>query len=279
MAKKTKAKTEEITPEEFVDNLELDFNDVVEEEKVEIKSNDDVIKYGSEGWSDYVLSLFTEKEMLDGKYPRCAALRRVGLMLGDIVSSGPSQVFAGTDGGVSPRTTVVYEIEINWKWNLPVVVSQGQILDGFHDNRRFSAVADCDHDNAEYEFAKHSAAMAETRAEARCWRKILLLDRVSAEEMQSPDNEEEIKKKYSGSDNVTDDRSKATKIQMNTITVMCDRVGVDLEKRIKQPISKDGEDKTFEKLEDLDRGYASALLSELNKYQSGEEVPAAFSVR
>ena len=49
-------------------------------------------------WNDYILSLFDEKELYDGR-PLCAGLRRVAeLELGRIVISRPTQIFPPTGG-------------------------------------------------------------------------------------------------------------------------------------------------------------------------------------
>ena len=45
-------------------------------------------------WNDYVLEFFEDGEMFDGR-PLCAGLRRVAeLLLGRIISSKPTQIFA-----------------------------------------------------------------------------------------------------------------------------------------------------------------------------------------
>ena len=63
---------------------------------VDTKVKDRIVTEGpnptSPDWNDYVLSLFDEKELYDGR-PLCAGLRRVAeLVMGRIVSSRPTQV-------------------------------------------------------------------------------------------------------------------------------------------------------------------------------------------
>ena len=61
-------------------------------------------------WNDYVLSLFEENELYDGR-PLCAGLRRVAeLLLGEIVSSKPTQIFPPLKGDEIGRATVIWEI-------------------------------------------------------------------------------------------------------------------------------------------------------------------------
>ena len=62
-------------------------------------------------WSEYVLGLFEDKELIDGN-PLVAGLRRVAeLVLGQIVYSGPSQVFPVTTDKGAGRATVVFTVE------------------------------------------------------------------------------------------------------------------------------------------------------------------------
>src|SRR5690606_27810229 len=103
--------------------------------------------------------LFEPKELIDGN-PNCAALRRVSeLVLGDIVSSGPSQVFPATDPNGPGRATVVFEVIFDWG-------NTGNF-------RTFKEVADCWHGNTDDLFCAHPVATASTRAEGRVLRKAL----------------------------------------------------------------------------------------------------------
>ena len=115
-------------------------------------------------WNDYVLSLFDEKELYDGR-PLCAGLRRVAeLLLGRMVISRPTQVFPPTEGDSIGRATVIWEVV-------------------FEDGSVFSDVADCWEGNTDDTFCVFNTATAATRAEGRALRKALRLKTVAAEEM------------------------------------------------------------------------------------------------
>ncbi len=71
---------------------------------------DDAPDITSPKWNDYVLELFADNELFDGR-PTCAGLRRVSeLVLGQIVSSRPTQVFPPSTGDEVGRATVIWEV-------------------------------------------------------------------------------------------------------------------------------------------------------------------------
>jgi len=50
-------------------------------------------RYDSPEWNEYVMGLFDEGELIDGKYPNVNSLRRLAeLLLGEIIFSGPIRV-------------------------------------------------------------------------------------------------------------------------------------------------------------------------------------------
>ena len=88
--------------------------DGIEEENTVKEEEMTMPVYGSQEWNDYVMDKFDRKDLIDGN-PTCAGLRRVAEdVLGDIVSSRPSQVFPSTDVDGPGRATVVFEVVINW---------------------------------------------------------------------------------------------------------------------------------------------------------------------
>ena len=123
------------------------------------KGDPDHPTYGSKEWNEFVMSQFENNELIDGN-PICAGLRRVAEeLLGDIISSGPSEVYPSTDPNGPGRATVVYQVVFNW-------MNSGEV-------RTYSEVADVWHGNTDDLFCAHPVATASTRAEGRALRKAL----------------------------------------------------------------------------------------------------------
>ena len=135
------------------------------------------VTYGSDEWNNYIMGLFKSDELMDG-YPKINGLRRVAnLVLGDIIISKATQVFV-SHGDVK-SVTVNYEIQIEWKLNVPV--GFGNM--GYNPQIRvYGGLADCNEDLSS-PFGKHSSATAESKAEGRALRKALALNVIAAEEM------------------------------------------------------------------------------------------------
>lgn len=148
-------------------------------------------------WTDYVLTLFDKSELENGN-PKADGLRRVAeYILGPFNTiTNVEQVPTVDNAG---RATVV------------VTVS-------FMDGRTVSGAADVFSGNTDKKFAVHPVATAETRAEGRALRKALRLTKVlTAEELQNADADEP-----NGEDN------RIVTGMLNSLIVMCDRLGVDL---------------------------------------------------
>ena len=127
----------------------------------------------SDEWNEFVMAHFHRNELMDGN-PICAGLRRVAeYLLGDIVESGPEQVFPATDGSSPDRATVVFKVVFDW-------MNTGQ-------QRVFKEVADVWHGNTDDLFCAHPVATASTRAEGRALRKALKLRCLAAEELAKKD--------------------------------------------------------------------------------------------
>ena len=72
-------------------------------------------------WNEYVMSMFTSKELYDGN-PLVNGLRRVAeLVIGPIVYSGPTQVFPPQRDDHHGRATVVFTVEFEKIKNLILV--------------------------------------------------------------------------------------------------------------------------------------------------------------
>jgi len=125
-------------------------------------------------WNDYVLSLFDEKELYDGR-PLCHGLRRVAeLLFGNIMVSRPVKVFPPQDDNSVGRATVIWEVV-------------------FENGSAFSDVADCWEGNTDDKFCAFNTATAATRAEGRALRKALRLRVVAAEEITKKNTAEIVK--------------------------------------------------------------------------------------
>ena len=139
------------TPE----NTEVGVTDIIDDGRPSIVSPE---------WNDYVMSLFENNELIEGR-PVAAGLRRVAeMVIGNIISSGPIQVFPPSDDKGIGRATVVWRVE-------------------FSNGASFSDVADCWEGNTDDTFCVYAVATAATRAEGRALRKALRLRTVAAEEV------------------------------------------------------------------------------------------------
>jgi hypothetical protein len=104
------------SPDDMFDEL---FDNTEQEETKEVVVEESVGEEGrpsmfSDEWNDFVMAHFHRNELIDGN-PICAGLRRVAeFLLGDIVESGPEQVFPAMDGSAPDRATVVFKVVFNW---------------------------------------------------------------------------------------------------------------------------------------------------------------------
>lgn len=131
--------------------------------------------YLSDEWHDYVMTLFNDKELIEG-HPNAAGLRRVSeILLGDIVESRPIDVYPPSGEGIG-RSVVSYMVTFdNWK--------QGE----YKGRKTFADVADVWEGNTEDMFLVHGPATACTRAESRVLRKALKIRGIAAEELCNKD--------------------------------------------------------------------------------------------
>lgn len=204
----------------------------------------------SPDWNDYVLGLFDESELYDGR-PLCHGLRRVAeLLMGRIVSSKPTQVFAPTGGDEIGRATVVWEII-------------------FEDGSLFSDVADCWEGNTDDAFCVFNTATAATRAEGRALRKALRIKTVAAEEMTNKNTASIVRsisqtKAMETTEGEYNDSERMTDKQENFLDVKCGQVNVNVEKMFKEVFGLNVKRK-------ITKGQASDAIKKVNLYQQEEE--------
>lgn len=196
-------------------------------------------------WNDYAMALFEEGELVDGKYPLVAGLRRVAeLALGPIVFSGPTQVFPVQRDDHHGRATVVFAVE-------------------FANGQRFAEVADSWEGNTDDMFCAFAVAIASTRAEARALRKALKIKGVAAEELTKKDTAKivrDISKQKESSDGDYDDQSRMSDAQLNFIDVKCKQLNINGVKLFSELFNADVNKKVSKKV-------ASDIIDKLNDFQ------------
>ena len=237
-----------LVPPETIGKMQVKFveNEDLEVEAIPLRTSPD--------WPEYVMSQFEDNELVEDKNgkrnPNIVGLRRLtNLLVGDVIESGPSQIWPSTDPNGPGRATVLYKVIIsnpNDEWT-----------------REFSATASSWHGNTDDEFAVHPEAIAETRAEGRALRKALGIANVSAEELTNK-NTEEIVESYVERTNeeVSDDLIQDA--QKGVITTMCNRLGIDIMKFINSGNGK------YQYINDIPRTKAVAMIKKLNHFQSSE---------
>lgn len=213
-----------------------------------------VPEYGSEEWSAYVMDQFLPSELDKNGHPKINGLRRlVGLLIGDILSSGPSQIFPSHDPDGPGRASAVVDI----------------IIDAGGTPVKFSACADSWHGNTDKEYAVFPLAMAETRAESRALKKALGLAEVSAEELTSQNTAEVVERYTNKLDTEGEWEDGPIKDeQIKVINTLCKRLEIDVDQFINSGES------TYEDISRVSRSNAIKMIKQLNKYQTSKsEIP------
>lgn len=195
-------------------------------------------------WHDYAMSLFNEDELVDG-HPLVAGLRRVSeLVIGQILFSGPTQVFPVQRDDHHGRATVVFTIK-------------------FANGSTYSEVADSWEGNTDDMFCAYAVAIASTRAEARALRKALKIKGVAAEELTKKDTAKivrDISKQTSSSAGDYDDQGRMSDAQANFIDIKCKQLNINGTKLLKDIFSVDYNKKVSKKV-------ASDIIDKLNDFQ------------
>ena len=251
-----KAFLEATSNETFEDLFEEEVGDLVAEEPSFVKTESPVDKIedntpsvGSAEWDSYVMSQFQNNELIDGN-PICAGLRRVTeLVLGDIVSSGPVQVFPANDENGPGRATVVFKVVI-------------ECFDG--KMREYSEVADVWHGNTDDLFCAHPVATASTRAEGRALRKALKLRVLAAEELARKDIVEIVKQSVKSANRIDG----ITNQQIQFMDNFCSRFDINVLNFINM-----GKE-TYPSIYEINKDKAAQMIKHLNQYQKPDnEVP------
>tara|TARA_R110000824_G_scaffold14985_3_gene63342 strand:- start:11205 stop:12128 length:924 start_codon:yes stop_codon:yes gene_type:complete len=244
-------------PEEIFDVFDEKPEDEPQEEAVVKENSDEEDRPSmfSDEWNGFVMAHFKSNEMIDGN-PICAGLRRVAeLLLGDIIESGPEQVFPATDGNGPGRATVVFKVMFNW-------MNEGTV-------RTFREVADVWHGNTDDLFCAHPVATASTRAEGRALRKALKLRCLAAEELAKKDIVNIVKQAVAAAptsgDYESDKRISGQQVQF--IDNRCNQLDIDILGFINI-----GEN-TYESINNVTKDSAKKMIKVLNTYQNGNSIP------
>lgn len=198
----------------------------------------------SKEWHDFAMQLFSEDELVDG-HPLVAGLRRVAeLVIGQVVFSGPTQVFPVQTPDHHGRATVVFTVT-------------------FANGSTYSEVADAWEGNTDDMFCAYAVAIASTRAEARALRKALKIKGVAAEELTKKDTAKivrDISKQKTSTSGDYDDQGRMSDAQYNFIDVKCKQLNINGSKLFKDVFKVDNNRKISKKI-------ASDIIDQLNEYQ------------
>jgi hypothetical protein len=225
---------------------EFDFEDVDNLELLENNTEVNIPDYGQEGWEDYVISLLSDKEFhkvsnpngQESKYPTLNGMRRVALSIfGKPNFSGPTKVET-----TFPVSYCIYELDFS------------------HIGVRIAATADAAPENVAGNYSIYPSAIAESRAEARAYRKLLLISTASAEEIRG--NEQaftSVIESVNTNDLIQEDNdSPASDQQKKIIKNLCKKIEVSLDKFLEQ----EGLD-----IETLKKSVVAKLVQKLNVYK------------
>lgn len=207
-------------------------------------------------WSDFVLSKFQADELDELGNPRVDGLFRVAeLLLGEAIS-GEGDLIEAANCNNGWSASAKYTLKFLKTATAP---SYGQPL-----VVTFTGVADCSPRNADDQFCRYAAAMAETRAKGRALRTALRLRRVVSAEEVCPLPQ----------DDATDE--KVTTVQLDTIDLLCERAKVNAKALIAMIAAENNYE--VKRISEIKRGLAKLCITKLNEYvRQASSVPEAVS--
>jgi hypothetical protein len=230
--------------EEDLDIQEDEDDGCISAEELSAANEDLLIPpYGSDDWNDFLLRQFEDDELYDGN-PTCDGCRRlVEQLIGPV-----------GDRGVSEYTPAM--AENRWSSTVMYVVNVLVMNDSHpqYGNRiSITEIADAGPHNTDAPYCNHPAATAATMAESRCYRKLLGLKSITAEE--NTERAQEFDRWEP--DEVIEDS------QIKTLDLMCKRLDIEVMSFINSGRS------TYKSIDVVPRGTAAKMLRELNKVQRG----------
>ena len=235
-------------------NLDADFEEVNDSPELEIKEDEQegevTPSVTSEDWHEYVMSQFKPNELIDGN-PITAGLRRVvEVVLGEVIETGPVEVFPATDPDGPGRATVIYRV----------------VLEEYESGRTksYSDTADVWHGNTDDLFCAHPVATACTRAEGRALRKALKLRVLAAEELAKKDIVGIVQQSVNQqpTDGEWNPDEKVSPQQINFIDNKCSQLDIDVMKFVNSGST------SYPSINNVTKDTAKNMIVELNKYQN-----------
>ena len=235
-------------------NLDADFEEVNDSPELEIKEDEQegevTPSVTSEDWHEYVMSQFKPNELIDGN-PITAGLRRVvEVVLGEVIETGPVEVFPATDPNGPGRATVIYRV----------------VLEEYESGRTksYSDTADVWHGNTDDLFCAHPVATACTRAEGRALRKALKLRVLAAEELAKKDIVGIVQQSVNQqpTDGEWNPDEKVSPQQINFIDNKCSQLDIDVMKFVNSGST------SYPSVNNVTKDTAKNMIVELNKYQN-----------
>lgn len=199
-------------------------------------------------WTDYVLSLLWETEIVNKKngdkfdrYPKADGLRRVfELLIGPILEVSREIVQAPIYNRESDSGLTVATVKVHIRY-----------LDNMGTPKIFEEVADCYEGNTIDPYYRHPSGTASTMAEGRALRKILHLKALTIEEMRA--------EKVDGGQ--IDDVEPIKENQKNVIKMLCVKLDTNVDEIVKTVF---GDKKKKENLTFQD---GATLIQHLNNLQ------------
>jgi len=235
-------------------NLDADFEEVNDSPELEIEEDEQegevTPSVTSEDWHEYVMSQFKPNELIDGN-PITAGLRRVvEVVLGEVIETGPVEVFPATDPNGPGRATVIYRV----------------VLEEYESGRTksYSDTADVWHGNTDDLFCAHPVATACTRAEGRALRKALKLRVLAAEELATKDIVGIVQQSVNQqpTDGEWNPDEKVSPQQINFIDNRCSQLDIDVMKFVNSGST------SYPSINNVTKDTAKNMIVELNKYQN-----------
>lgn len=204
-------------------------------------------KLGDENWTEYVLSLLTDKEVVSNKnqrLPKTDGLRRiVNKVLGRII--------------ISEAHVLDSVSEAN---HFTATVGHRLVIDCGDDNHiTVSGVADASEGNLSPPFNMYVTANASTKALGRALRDALQLQVCVAEELNNIGDLVVVED--------PEDAQSADSAQKKAIISTCKRLGIDVDRLLNMGSFR------HKNLDSVLKGTARRVMSVLNGYQSGNTIP------